>query len=91
MFAMYILIVSKRFKRQLGFFLEKHFDMEKIVVEKLNQLKNDPFYPSLKNHKLSGKLKGLSAIFLTYEYRLVFKIVKDKILLLAVGTHDEVY
>jgi len=88
---MYILVASKRFKKRLTFFLKKHPDMEGILIEKLNKLKENPRHFSLKNHKLSGKLKSFSAISLTYEYRLIFQIAKDKIFLFAIGTHEEVY
>jgi mRNA-degrading endonuclease YafQ of YafQ-DinJ toxin-antitoxin module len=41
---------------------------------------------------LSGNLDGCFALSITYEYRLVFKFVsEDRVLLLDIGTHDDVY
>ncbi len=57
----------------------------------------DVFAPSLGTHKLSGKLNGLQACSCGYDCRLVFSIEQDTetsrevIVLLDIGTHDEVY
>ena len=88
---MYSLITPKRFQRNLKAFLVKHPEQESIFEEKLNILQTDPWDKKLKTHKLSGKLKNFLACNITYEYRLVFQIIENKILLLALGTHDEVY
>lgn len=53
------------------------------------------FHPTLKTHKLKGKLEGRWACSIAYDSRIVFKIVQfenaEAILLLTIGTHDEVY
>jgi mRNA-degrading endonuclease YafQ of YafQ-DinJ toxin-antitoxin module len=57
----------------------------------------NPFAPQLETHKLKGKLSGSWACSAGYDLRIVFDFVKagkdsvDGILLLAIGTHDEVY
>lgn len=52
----------------------------------------DPFHPSLQTHKLSGKLKGLHAFTIDYDCRVVFQFLsQDKVLLIDIGSHDEVY
>jgi addiction module RelE/StbE family toxin len=56
----------------------------------------DPFDPQLRTHKLKGKLKEVWACSIGYDLRLVFEFVKgsgkeDDILLIEVGTHEEVY
>lgn len=54
----------------------------------------DPFHPSLKTHSLSGTLKDSWAIRINYEQRLIFRFIgkdKQKILLIDIGTHNEVY
>ncbi|HBC88644.1 MAG TPA: type II toxin-antitoxin system mRNA interferase toxin, RelE/StbE family [Lentisphaeria bacterium] len=64
----------------------------KISLEKLSQ---DAFEASLKTHKLSGVLSGSWACSAGYDLRIIFKFLKsdgkETILLLTVGTHDEVY
>ncbi|MFZ4558036.1 MAG: type II toxin-antitoxin system YafQ family toxin, partial [Pseudanabaena sp.] len=59
---------------------------------KLELFKSEPFHPSLKTHSLSGNFAGSWAISINYEQRLMFKFLSDtKVLLLSLGTHDEVY
>jgi mRNA-degrading endonuclease YafQ of YafQ-DinJ toxin-antitoxin module len=51
-----------------------------------------PFHPSLKTHSLVGHLADSWAININYEQRLVFRFLSDtKVLLIDLGTHDDVY
>ncbi len=46
----------------------------------------------LRTHKLTGKLEGLWAFSIDNDCRIVFKFLeKDEILLIDLGSHDEVY
>ena len=57
----------------------------KIFLEK-------PFFPQLRTHKLSGKLAEQWAFSIDDDFRIVFEFVgKDQVLLIDVGSHDEVY
>jgi len=63
----------------------------------LKLLSKDPFSPQLGTHKLKGKLLGSWACSVGYDWRIIFDFVKsekqkeDDILLLGIGTHNEVY
>lgn len=59
----------------------------------LEKLKTSPFDPSLKTHKLKGDLSEFYACSLTYEYRIicVFLVQNETIVLVDIGSHDEVY
>ena len=61
----------------------------------LEMLRDDAFDPKLGSHKLKGDLAGLWACSAGYDLRIVFEITKhnadEVILLVSVGTHDEVY
>ena len=51
-----------------------------------------PFSPQLRTHKLSGKLKELWAFSVDEDCRVVFEFLgEDKVLLIDIGSHDEVY
>lgn len=66
---------------------------QRRVEAALRLFVDQPFHPSLRNHGLEGKLKGLRAITAGYDLRIVYE-TKDghiRVLLLNVGTHDEVY
>lgn len=62
----------------------------------LERLKNNPYEPALKTHKLKGKLNGIWACKVTEDIRILFEIIEDEddelcIHLLSIGKHDEVY
>lgn len=51
--------------------------------------RQDPFSPSLKTHKLTGKLSNYWSFSVDYQYRIVFRFISDsEILLIDVGTHS---
>jgi len=77
--------------------MRKRPDLHNDIAEVLMLLVVNPFAPQLETHKLKGKLSGSWACSAGYDLRIVFDFVKtekdreDDILLLAIGTHDEVY
>lgn len=60
-------------------------------------MRDDVFYSPLGTYKLSGELFGLWACSCGYDCRIIFALEIDPgsseeiILLLDIGTHDEVY
>lgn len=81
------------FDRRVRKFLSKHPDLRPRFVEAMAQLRADPFQPSLRLHPLTGKLQGMQAVSLNYSYRitLTVQVTENEILLLDIGSHDEVY
>lgn len=79
-------------KREIRFF-KKHPDLLEKYGVVLKKLENDPFESSLKLHKFQGNLEKFHAVRLTYEYRivLILMIVDEQIILIDIGTHDDVY
>ena len=90
---MYTLVWSAGFTRSAEKFIKNHPDLRDKLASILRALENDPFQPHLKYHQLGGNLKGIKAVSITYSYRITLTIVvSDKeIILLDVGSHDEVY
>ena len=74
-------------------FFKKHPDLIDRFKSIVLQLEKDYKSPSLKLHKLKGELKEFHSISLTYQYRVIIllKIEDNKIVLVDLGTHDEVY
>lgn len=72
---------------------EKQFrGLPKKIKEKACRVealfRDNPFYPSLKLHKLSGKLRGLWSISIDRKYRIIFEPLKDgNILFVSIGMH----
>ena len=90
---MYTIVATQRFLRRARKFLKRHPDLQERFAHIINDLKQDPFAPHLDYHLLGGKLKGVQAISITDSYRITLTVViTDKeIILLDVGSHDEVY
>ena len=91
------LIWGKTFVRAFKRAVKKHPTLTRDVEKTLKLLMKDPFVAQLETHKLKGKLSGSWACSVGYDMRIVFdfarneKQKKDDILLLEIGTHDEVY
>jgi mRNA interferase YafQ len=89
------LIPSSAFIRASRRLLKKQPRAAADVEAALLILSEDAFDPRLKTHKLSGELAGVWACSAGFDLRILFELVDHKgvqaILLLTVGTHDEVY
>jgi len=90
---MYALVWTASFTRSAEKFTKSHPDLRDKLAAILRDLENDPFQPHLKYRQLKGKIKGVQAVSITYSYRITLTIlVSDReIILLDVGSHDDVY
>jgi mRNA interferase YafQ len=86
-----VLIQSPAFVRAAKRFIGKHPPAAEDVRSTLRLLTED----ALRTHKLKGSLAGCWASSAGYDVRIVFEFVSqggdEAILLLSIGTHDEVY
>ena len=89
------LLRSAAFARDLRRWLKTRPGAVADVQAALEQLSADAAHPSLRSHKLRGRLAGCWACSAGYDLRIVYEFVPhhgaEGILLLALGTHDEVY
>jgi len=89
------LLRSPAFGRDLKRWLKSHPESAESIEATLEQLSADPGHASLRTHKLRGSLADCWACSADYDLRIVFEYAKhdgqEAILLLALGTHDEVY
>lgn len=89
------LLRSPAFGRDLRKWLKADADTAASIEATLEQLSADAAHPSLRTHKLRGALLGCWACSAGYDLRIVFEYTQhegqEAILLLALGTHDEVY
>jgi mRNA-degrading endonuclease YafQ of YafQ-DinJ toxin-antitoxin module len=94
---MYKVVISSKFKRALRKFARSNPDLQNRIQEAISTMENDLFSSKLGTHRLSGKLSGFLSCSCGYDCRIVFSLNVDQnsgqkiILLLDVGTHDEVY
>ena len=66
------------------------------ILTVVEMMSADPFQPRLKTHKLHGILAGLWACWVEWDCRIIFALEpdaprEDLIVLIDLGTHDEVY
>jgi len=90
---MHQLVWTARFTREAKKFTQRHGELRTKFADILRDLENDPFQLHLKYHHLGGKLKGIQAISITDSYRITLTVtISDKeIILLDVGSRDELY
>jgi mRNA-degrading endonuclease YafQ of YafQ-DinJ toxin-antitoxin module len=83
---------SSTFKRAFKKRIKGNADLEARFWQKLEQFTVEPFHPSLKTHKPSGKLKELWSFNVDYDERVLFYFTEDgKTVFVAIGSHNEVY
>jgi mRNA interferase YafQ len=91
------LVWHTSFRRAFRRKTRRHPHLQERIFDTLEALVEDPFAPALKTHKLRGPLEGLWACWVEYDCRIVFAFESDPaegqdlIVLVDIGTHDEVY
>ena len=89
------LLRTTRFMRAVKRYLKKHPHRAADVEVTLELLSEDAFDPRLKTHKLKGEFDGVWACSAGYDLRILIEFVstdnQEAILLISMGTHDEVY
>jgi mRNA-degrading endonuclease YafQ of YafQ-DinJ toxin-antitoxin module len=90
-----VLIQSPAFVRPAKRFIKKSPPAAAVIRSTLRLLAEDAFDPRLRTHKLKGNLANCWASSAGHDLRIVFEFVTqgdaEAILLLSIGTHDEVY
>jgi proteic killer suppression protein len=81
------------YNRRANKFFRKHPELLGQYEKTLKLLEANPFHPSLRLHKLQGRLSELHSVSINMEYRIsiFFIIEKDQIIPVDIGIHDEVY
>lgn len=91
------LVLTPKFKRAFRKFTKRNAKLQQQIEKTLIEMEADVFASHLSTHKLSGKLYGLWACSCGYDCRIVFTLEAEPtsenevIVLLDIGTHDEVY
>ncbi|MDP3988500.1 MAG: type II toxin-antitoxin system mRNA interferase toxin, RelE/StbE family [Candidatus Levybacteria bacterium] len=63
-------------------------EKQKQAIKKEKLFKQNPFAPSLKTHKLAGRLEGYWAFSITHQDRVVFRFInKNEVLFYRIGSH----
>lgn len=87
------LVFTEQYNRRAAKFLKRHPDVESQYAKTLELLELNPHHPSLRLHRLSGRLEGLKSISINMKYRITIEMIitESEIVLINVGDHDAVY
>jgi addiction module RelE/StbE family toxin len=85
-------IWDEGFKRSYRKKVKKNENLRRRFWQRMELFLGSPFSAQLRTHKLSGKLEGQWAFSVDDDCRVVFEFIgEDKVLLIDIGSHDEVY
>lgn len=89
----YKIIQTETYLKKLKRFLKKHPDVLDSYAKTIEIMTVYPYHPSLRLHKLQGRLQTYHSVSINMKYRVVidFVITEDSIIPIDVGSHDEVY
>jgi len=89
----YEIHITDDYLKKVRKFIKRHKDMASRYDKTIQILRENPYHPSLRLHKLNGELNEYYSVSINIEYRIIMDfIVVDKIIIpINIGTHDEVY
>jgi mRNA-degrading endonuclease YafQ of YafQ-DinJ toxin-antitoxin module len=87
------IIYTESYIKRARKFIKKHPDLISQYEKTLKLLEINPYHPSLRLHKLQGKLAELYAVSINISYRItiIFLLDNDRIIPIDIGGHDEIY
>ncbi len=89
----YTLVFTDQYEKRARRFLKRHPDVERQYLKTLQLLEANPFHPSLRLHKLSGRLGDLHSVSISLSYRITleFLLCEKEIVPVDIGDHEAVY
>jgi addiction module RelE/StbE family toxin len=89
----YKIIIAESYLKKLKKFIKRHPEILERYVKTIEILETNPYHPSLRLHKLQGKLCEFHSISINMDYRVIidFIIQDNEIIPVDIGTHDDVY
>lgn len=89
------MVANVRYGRKFLKHFEKRIAQDltrsKKFEERLQLFVSNPADPAVRDHALTGKLKGFRSFAVTGDIRVIYKVMKDGVLLYDIGTHSQVY
>ncbi|MDO9105826.1 MAG: plasmid stabilization protein [Methylovulum sp.] len=89
----YSLIFTDSYQKRARRFAKQHPELKEQYRKTLLLLAQNPYHSSLRLHPLKGKLAALHSVSINLSYRITLEmmITENEIVLVNVGSHDEVY
>ena len=87
------LIYTENYIKRAKKFIKKHPELINQYEKTLKLLEINPLHPSLRLHKLKGKLSDLYSVSINITYRISMEFIinKDIIIPVDVGSHNNIY
>lgn len=83
--------VSSYAQRKFKKLVKSNPKLSDKIDKKLKLFSENPAHPSLRSHKLTGRKVEEWNISIAEDLRLIFQRVEDGILVVDLGSHEEVY
>lgn len=89
----YELVFTASYEKRAARFLRRHPEILGQYEKTLRLLELNPAHPSLRLHRLCGRLADLHSVSINISYRITLEFIVDgrKIIPVDVGAHDDVY
>ncbi len=84
-------IVSSHYSKRYKKVVSNNQNLHQIVKEKLKLLVQNSSHPSLKIHKFQKGKKEQLSMSVNMSLRIAFIYVDNGVLLLDIGTHEDIY
>ena len=90
---MFKILYTESYNKRAAKYLKRHPEITGQYKKTLMLLEIDSYHPSLRLHKLQGKLSELHSISVNLSVRLTLYFILDKktIIPVDIGDHDTVY
>ena len=90
---MYKIIFTEAYTKRAIRFIRKHPQLRKQYEKSLQLMELNPYHPSLRLHRLQGRLQNLHSVSINLSYRITIEfLIQDKTIIpVAIGSHDELY
>ncbi len=90
---MYKIIFTESYVKRAGKFFKKHPELINQYEKTLKLLEINPLHPSLRLHKLEGKISECYSVSINMSYRIMIDFIRrdNEIIPVSVGKHEDVY
>jgi len=87
------IIYTDGYLKRAAKFIKRHPELLPQYEKTLKLLELNPSHPSLRLHRLVGTLQDLHSVSINLSYRITleFLLEEGRIVLVNVGSHDDVY
>lgn len=83
--------IAPKLKKELKNIKSHNYQLSQKIEKQLALFQDNHTHPSLKAHKLTGKLGSYWSISIDKSIRMLFTIDENGVLFFDIGTHDQVY